>query len=80
MANGEDYEFWPEGGKRCLLSVALTEKSAYFVFGDSGRWGDDSYEVFDYFEDFIGSDDILEELKSMVAAEISEDYVEFLDI
>jgi hypothetical protein len=65
------------------ISVALTEKKSYFVLFENagaGNGEDDDYEVFDYFEGLTSSDHIPEEIKSMVASEVGEDYVEFLDI
>ena len=76
----EDYEYQPERGSKGILSVALTEKESFFVLWDSDGYGEDSYEIYDYFNDLTDSDNVPEELKSMVAAEIGEDYVEFLDI
>jgi hypothetical protein len=71
----EDYEW-----DKSFISVALTEKESYFVFWDSQGNCKDDYEVFDYFDDFTNSDAIPEDLKSLVANEVGEDYVEFLDI
>lgn len=74
----ENYEFFRD--VKYLVSVALTERESYFVLWDSQGHNKDTYEIFDYFNDFTDSDSIPEELKSIVAAEVGEDYVEFLDI
>ncbi len=71
----EDFEWY-----QSLISVALTEKESYFVYWDSQGNSEDAYRVFNYFNDFANSEAIPEELKSLVANEVGEDYVEFLDI
>lgn len=67
-------------GYKGLISVAVTKNQSYLVYYDSQSDCDDSYEVFEFFSDFIDSEGVPEELKSIVADKVGEDYVEYLDI
>lgn len=71
----ENYEYY-----RALISVALTEKESYFVLWDNQGYHNDAYQVFEYYNDFINSDSIPSEVKSIVASGVGEDYIEFIDI
>jgi hypothetical protein len=71
----EDY-----GCDKCLISVALTEKDSYFVYCNNQGYEEDDYQVFDYFEEFKDCEEIPDALISMVASEVGEEYVEFLNI
>lgn len=55
----EDYEYW--NGRR-NLSIALTESESFLAFYENPQDDFDGYEVFNDFEDLIGSVNIPEEV------------------
>lgn len=59
-------------------SIALTEGSKLFYIWE-GSYGQE-YMVFDSFEELQGSDQVSEGIKSIVANELGEDYIEELRI